>query len=434
MKVLNVSLQLSPDEKLLVGKLAEHQNKIYFEYSPEFLSSATPLWLSPYQLPLKSGAFEHRDLDYGPIFGLFDDSLPDGWGLLLMDRYLRGQGVNVESLSILDRLSFLGKTTMGALVYEPAIEHEAPEQLLDLQALAEQSKKILESDTTEIIPVLMRIGGSPGGARPKILVGLNSNQIMSGADDLPKGFEHWIIKFPSQEDFPDSGQIEYAYSLMAKEAGILMPETRLFEVESGKKYFGIKRFDRDGNKRFHVHTLGNLIHSNFRRPECDYQTFFKVVSDITKNQVDVKRAFKQMVFNIITNNKDDHVKNFAFMIDKHQNWTLTPAYDLMYSNGPGGEHTMSVAGVGRAPNLSDAMAAGKVVGLSEKQMSLIAEQVLDVTQQWAAHAETAKVSSESQEFIQKKIFENTQLFEFNPADSNIKLSADQDEEQGPSPG
>ncbi|MFA7171680.1 MAG: type II toxin-antitoxin system HipA family toxin [Candidatus Paceibacterota bacterium] len=408
MKELNVFFRCSKNEKRIIGKLAESQNRIYFEYDPSFL--ANPLWLSPYKLPPEPGLFEHTDREFGPLFGLFDDSLPDGWGLLLMDRFLRKQGVDVERLSVLDRLSFLGVSTMGALTYEPAHKHDKYAPLIDLRVLAEQSRRILEGENAEVIPELMRAGGSPGGARPKILVGINGDRLVSGEDDLPAGFEHWIIKFYSKDDFHDSGAVEYAYSLMAKEAGVLMSETRLFEASSGECFFGIKRFDRKENKRFHVHTFGNLIHSNFRIPACDYKTFLRVILDLTKNHQDLEKGFRQMIFNVMTNNRDDHVKNFAFMINENQEWALTPAYDLMYAGGPGGEHSMSLAGEGCNPGKQEIRKIGTESGLSTNIINDCIEQVMNSAKEWSKHAQIAGVTEQTKDYIQIKIENNLSRF------------------------
>ncbi len=404
MKELNVYLNFSKKEKKFVGKIAQSDNQIFFEYASSFLSD--PLWLSPYKLPPKPGLHKHKDTDFGPIFGLFDDSLPDGWGLLLMDRFLRKQNIDIERVSVLDRLAFLGKATMGALTYEPAVTHEKSEKFIDLEMLAEQSRKIIEGETMDVLPQLMKAGGSPGGARPKVLVGIKKNKMISGEDDLPDGFKHWIIKFNAKENFPESGAVEYAYSLMAKDAGIVMPETRLFELSPERRYFGIKRFDRENDQRFHVHTFGNLIHSNFRVPECDYETFLKVALDLTKNHQDLERGFLQMIFNVLANNRDDHVKNFAFMINKNQEWTLTPAYDLIYSKGPGGEHSMSLAGEGRAPGRKEIFKLGHKSGLSKNKINKCLEKVTEAVKKWSYYADIAGVTEQTKDYIQNRIDRN----------------------------
>ncbi|GAB6145572.1 type II toxin-antitoxin system HipA family toxin [Desulfocicer niacini] len=405
MKKLNVIYSKAKGDTLPVGQLATSGHKLYFEYAPSFL--VDPLWLSPFKLPPKPGLFEHKDLDFAPLFGLFDDSLPDGWGLMLMDRFFTSQGIDVAGVSILHRLAFLGNATMGALTYEPALPHEKESaNVFDLQRLAEQSREIIEGRSDTVLPQLMRAGGSPGGARPKVLVGVDGEKIISGEDDLPEGFEHWIVKFNAGNDLPDAGAVEYAYSLMARDAGIVMPETRLFQTGSGESFFGIKRFDRQANRRYHVHTLGNMLHVNYRIPSMDYQAFFKVIKVLTKNHQDLLRGFRQMVFNVFANNRDDHVKNFAFMLDDSREWTLTPAYDLTYSPGPGGEHSMTVAGEGQQPRARDFIQLGQEAGLSRSEVNDCLDRVLLAVNRWTDHAQTAHVMETSKDKIEQSINRN----------------------------
>lgn len=386
-----------PDDRLLVGQLAEREHVIYFEYDPVFLRN--PLWLSPFKLPPNPGLHEHTDTGFGPLFGLFDDSLPDGWGLLLMDRFFRKKGINPAEISVLERLAFLGNDTMGALTYEPVLQRSADESCFDLGFLAEESRRVLTGETEIILPQLMRAGGSPGGARPKVLVGIQGRTLISGESDLPPGFEHWIIKFSAQNDVPDPGPLEYAYSLMAQDAGILMPETRLFETEYGDLFFGVKRFDRKGNHRFHVHTFGNLIHANFRIPCTDYEDLFKVITVLTRNNQDLLAGFTLMVFNILTHNRDDHVKNFAFLMDDNGDWRLSPAYDLTYAPGPGGEHSMTVLGEGKSPTKEQIMGLGIRVGLKKREIEDILDHVLDAVARWKVHAGNAGVTSKTERYI-----------------------------------
>ena len=405
MKKLNVIYRREKGDTFLIGQLAMSGHKVYFEYAPSFL--ADPLWLSPFKLPPKPGLFEHTDRNFGPLFGLFDDSLPDGWGLMLMDRFFAKQGIDVASVSILHRLAFLGTATMGALTYEPALTHEKDSSSgFNLHLLAEQSREIIEGRSDTVLPQLMRAGGSPGGARPKVLVGVDGEKIISGEDDLPEGFEYWIVKFNSGNDLPDAGAVEYAYSLMARDAGIVMPETRLFQTGSGESFFGIKRFDRQGNRRYHVHTLGNMLHVNYRIPSMDYQAFFKVIKVLTKNHQDLLRGFRQMIFNVLSNNRDDHVKNFAFMINESREWTLTPAYDLTFSPGPGGEHSMTVAGEGRQPGVRQFMQLGQRAGLSTSEADHCLDQVLLAVKGWLDYARTAGVIKTSRCKIDQAIKRN----------------------------
>jgi len=242
MRKLTVRLTRSPTDFSVVGELAEQGRGVYFEHAPEFI--ATGLQLSPFKLPARVGLIEHVDRAFGPLPGLFDDSLPDGWGLLLMDRHLRGQGIDPHAVSPLARLAWLGTRTMGALTYHPPDMIEADDSPLDLRALSKNAEQVFEGDAAELLPQLLCTGGSPGGARPKVLVGLRGDRLISGVDDLPEGHEHWMVKFAARADARDAGPIEHAYALMAGAAGIDMPEVRLFEVGETRRYFGVRRFDR----------------------------------------------------------------------------------------------------------------------------------------------------------------------------------------------
>jgi len=402
LKRLNVYLSFKPEEEILVGEIAEREHRIYFQYNPDFLNKS--LQLSPYKLSLGPDLFEHKDRDFGPIFGLFDDSLPDGWGLMLMDRFLRSRGFSIEQLSVLDRLSFLGSNTMGALTYKPVLEIESPETPhFDLYNLYAQSQAIITGKTQTVLAELIRAGGSPGGARPKVLVGVFEDNLISGEGILPEGFGHWMVKFNANNDLIDSGPVEYAYSLMAKDCGIKMPETRLFFTEQGNCFFGVKRFDRKHNQRYHSHTFGNLIHSNFRIPSCDYEMLFRIINDLTKNQQDLLRGFRQMVFNVFAHNRDDHVKNFAFIMDQNGEWSLSPAYDLTFSLGPGGEHSMTIDGEGKSPSRGNILRLGEKSGLKKKDLNLIVDEIAQAVTNWPKYAENAGVTKTTQKTILDRI-------------------------------
>jgi serine/threonine-protein kinase HipA len=394
MKKLEVRFTRSPGDSLHVGTLAEDRGRAYFEYAPGFLTAG--LNLSPFRLPFEAGLFEHADRAFGPLPGLFDDSLPDGWGLLLMDRHFRSRGLNLAEISPLDRLSWLGTKTMGALTYHPPTNRENIDaSVFDLHDLARQSQELLAGSAVDVLPQLLRAGGSPGGARPKVLVGFdpNAGRILSGEDDLPDGVEHWIVKFAAKDDTPDAGTIEYAYALMAVAAGIDMPPTRLFETSEGDCFFGVKRFDRDGNRRYHVHTFGNLIQSNFRIPSADYADLLKATSLLTRNHQDVLRAFRRMAFNVLAHNRDDHVKNFAFILDDATgDWSLSPAYDLLFTPGPGGEHTLSLAGEGKNPGRAHMLRLAEQADVSKREAGGIIEQVQASVARWKDYAAQAGVS------------------------------------------
>jgi len=190
-----------------------------------------------------------------------------------------------------------------------------------------------------------------------------------------------MIKFPAKKETPEEGRIEYAYSKMAAAAGIHMPPTRLFQTLEGDAFFGVKRFDRTGTTRHHIHTFGNLIHSNFRIPGCDYDQLLNVTRILTRNQTDTEAALRLMVFNVLANNRDDHVKNFAFML----------AYDLTFSPGPGGEHSMTLDGEGRNPEREHIIRLATRHGIQEKRALKIMAEVTDAISQWNQFADAAEL-------------------------------------------
>ena len=402
MKKLEVRLSLSPSEELVVGELAEVNNTTFFEFAPSFLEVGLPL--SPLKLPLRPRLMEHRDREFGPLPGLFDDSLPDGWGLLLMDRHLRRIGRNPHAVTSLDRLAYLGTRTMGALTYHPPENTDVHAETIDLLALAKHAEQVMAGTADEVLPALLRAGGSPGGARPKVLVGLRKDQVISGEGVLPNGYEHWIVKFSAKHDGPQGGPIEYAYALMAKAAGISMPETRLLGLSRQERCFATKRFDRAaGNTRFHIHTFGNLIHANFRIPSCDYVDLLKAISLLTRNHQDVMQGFRQMLFNVAAHNRDDHAKNFSFIMSRDGLWALSPAYDLTLSAGPNGEHTMTILGEGRNPTREHFDRVATQFGLSPKQTKRILEEVNDAVSRWREWAEKAQCTKKTQDLVANQL-------------------------------
>lgn len=254
-----------------VGRLAIRDRVIYFEYDSVYIERG--LDLSPLRLPLRSGVQEGDLRLFEGLPGLFNDSLPDGWGRLLFDRSAREQGILADSLSPLDRLAHVGARGMGALTYMPDYT-DAPEQTdIDLDALAQNAQSVLHGSASDVLEKLLSLNGSSAGARPKALIGVNPDtlDITHGEDELGAGFEPWLVKFANTHDGLDAGAIEYVYAAMARKAGIDIMPTLLFPAEIGAGYFATKRFDRDKDVRFHTHTVCGLLHSDFRTPSLDYQ-------------------------------------------------------------------------------------------------------------------------------------------------------------------
>jgi len=289
---------------------------------------------------------------------------------------------------------------MGALTYHPSEDFVPDARLLDIHVLGRNAEAVIDGRVADVLPELMRAGGSPGGARPKVLVGVCQDRIISGEGDLPPEFEHWMIKFGAKVDVRDAGPVETAYAMMAETAGIDMPPFRLFEAAKGYHYFGVKRFDRlPGNHRLHVHTFANLVHADFRIPSGDYADLLKVTRLLTRNHADVLRLFRRMVFNVAAHNRDDHAKNFGFLINEAQEWTLTPAYDLTYSMGPGGEHSMTVLGEGRKPGLEHCLGVAAGAGIKSMEARAIIDRVNGAVGRWSEFAAMAGCSARAQATI-----------------------------------
>ncbi len=388
-----LTVYLEAAERRKVGRLALRQRRTLFEYDPAFIASG--IELSPIKLPLKSGVFTVPDMVFDGLFGLFNDSLPDGWGRLLIDRTVEKHGIRRGQLNALDRLAYVGHNGMGALSYEPDLsENAAADQPLVLDKLANESAIILAGESEEVFAELLRLNGSSSGARPKIVaqVSADKKEIIHGQPALKPGFEHWMIKFGSSHDPKDIGAIEYAYSLMAKAAGVQMPETHLFRTRK-RGYFGIRRFDRQGDLRLHMHSLSGLIHADHRAPTLDYKTVLSVVLTLTKNFLEAERAYALACFNVLAHNRDDHAKNFSFLLNAKNAWVFSPAYDLTFSEGPGGEQSTMVMGEGRNPGIQQLTALGKEHGL--KKAPAILDKVRKAVAQWPRHAQKAGVSDKS---------------------------------------
>lgn len=394
MRSLEVRLHWG-DEDRRVGTLAEHDRRIYFEYARAFIDD--PLPISPFKLPVKAGVFEHGEREFAQVFGVFNDSLPDGWGLLLMDREFRRQGVKLASISVLDRLAYIGTRGMGALTYHPPTADRGEKGLaIDLDALASQAERVLEGSAEDVLPALRIAGGSPGGARPKVVVGVDAaGRMISGAADLPTGYQPFLVKFAPREDAPEIGAVEAAYARMARAAGVEVPETRLFETPDARRYFGAERFDRQGRGRVHMHTLGGLLHASHRLPSMDYEGFLKATRLLTRDHRQVEQAYRRMAFNVLAHNRDDHVKNVSYLMERDGVWKLSPAYDLVFSDGPGGRHTMAVAGEDQDPGEREMLRLAEACDVDLRRARVIIGEVRDTVQQWPRFAEDVGVPPET---------------------------------------
>ncbi len=362
--------------KQLTGRLLLKNRKIFFEYDAVFIK--TGLELSPFKLPLKAGVIESNDRTFEGLFGVFNDSLPDGWGRLLLDRKLMNAGLNPGTLSPLDRLCFVGMLGMGALSYEPENPSAISHITNDLDEIDREIQATLDENDAYVEDLLV-LGGSSAGARPKVLLNID------GMD--------WLIKFRSQLDPKDISAIEYAYHLMAIDAGLIVPEAKLFPSRKGLGFFGVKRFDRNGDSRIHIHTIAGLLHADHREPSLDYESIMKATLYLTKDIRQCEIQFRNGVFNVLSHNRDDHSKNFSFLMDETGNWTVSPAYDLTFSSGPAGEHSTMIMGEGKNPTKNHLLKLSGTVGIKQDKALEIIDQVLAATQKWDTFAGKVGVSA-----------------------------------------
>ena len=331
-----------------VGRIAmTPQHLCAFEYDPHFL--ATGFSISPYHLPLRSGVFMAKRTPFNGGFGVFDDSLPDGWGRLILDRYLKEKGVDSFKISILQRLALIGSRGRGALEYLPDLSSATEEEILDFDKIAADTHRILTSDDPHSsVKTLYQYGGSSGGVRPKIFITIDGRE--------------WLIKFKATMDREDIGITEYQYSVLAKECGIRMAKTKLFQ----DKYFGVERFDRVDGQKIHTISAAGLLNANYREPSLDYSDLLKVTLNLTKNMEEVYDLFRIMLFNVAIRNRDDHAKNFSFQLIDGQ-WRLSPAYDLLPSEGFNGFHTTTINNTGD-PTTKDIITVAEQLSLDKQRV------------------------------------------------------------------
>ena len=326
-----------------VGELAMTPScRCAFEYDKEWLKSGFSI--APRQLELKEGLFTAPPTPFYGNFGIFEDSLPDGYGRYLLSRMLQKEGIDDTTLTPVQRLSIVGTSGMGALSYIPELyvgEEKALPELDDLQKMA---LDVLSEKTNENVNVLYFNSGNSGGCRPKALYKDNEG--------------HWLVKFRHTYDPKDMGEMEYKYNKAARASGIEVPDFKLIN----DKYFATKRFDMDGEERFHTATAGALLNQSIEFPAMTYENLLALTGVITQDTTQVEEMFRRMVFNVLTENKDDHAKNFSY-INRNGKWRLAPAYDLTRcSKGYNGEHATSANGSG-VPTIEDMLLVGEGISV-----------------------------------------------------------------------
>lgn len=399
-----------------------------FQYAPDFVGSG--IQLSPLMMPLGEFPYEFPALarnTFKGLPGLLADSLPDKFGNAVIDEWLAEQGRTASSFHPVERLCYIGNRGMGALEFEPStLGPPSSARAVEVAKLVDLASRILDqraglggvfthADDREVIEDILRVGTSAGGARAKAVLAWNpeTDEFRSGQVDVEAGFEHWLMKFDGVSNNRDKeladpvgyGKVEYAYHLMALEAGIEMSPCRLHD-EGGRSHFMTKRFDRDekGGKR-HMQSLGAIAHYDYNQPASySYEQAIQVMKRLELPREDLDQQVLRTVFNVVGRNHDDHVKNIAFLMNRRGKWRLSPAFDMAYAWDPRGEwtsrHQMSVNGKREEIGRADLIALAKVAGIKKARANEMIDRVIEAVRRWPDIAQKARVADERMAKIQ----------------------------------
>lgn len=403
MKRLNV-LYNGYGERRQVGMLMMDGHLPVFQYSTSWLDNSLPL--SPLKLPVSRDLYHGYESSQYGLPGLLADSLPDGWGMLLMDRFFRQYSHREPyEVNVLERLAYIGSTAMGALSFEPEEYFTEEQEALDLAELAIASQQVISGSDNEALKALLIVGGSPQGARPKAIVKYNRNSHQVSNLFTAEG-EDWLVKFPAQNEDKSVCALEQVYAQMARLSGLDMPESQFFDLGGEYGAFGVKRFDRHNGLRIHTHTLAGLLDTNFRMPTLSYMQFLRCIRALTHSEPEVMRGFLQCVFNVVFNNRDDHTKNFSFSMNQFGEWKLSPAYDLSFNTGLNGEHNMDIVGEGKNPGRQHLLKLAKISDVNQNEAIRIIDQVLDVAALLPSYMKDYPIGDELAQQVLKRVSQN----------------------------
>ncbi|WP_456311243.1 type II toxin-antitoxin system HipA family toxin [Serratia proteamaculans] len=383
---------------------------ILFEYSEEAIRRG--LELASLTLPLK-GPRLRRDFPVhqmglpGPVY----DALPDGWGMLLMDRLFRQRGLNAARIGPLERLTWIGNNAMGAMSFEPSQADAAGQvEEIALAQLSAEVQDVLEGEGGEFLQRLLQMGGSPQGARPKALLYRDPNSGHFSTASTPE-LEAWLIKFPARQEHPEVCAIEAVYAQCLRECRISTPDTAYFALPNGQAAFASRRFDRQNGLRVPMQSLAAYSGANYQvAGVLDYTNFLRATQLCTNDVRQKALAFERVVFNVVFNNRDDHPKNFAYCMSASGEWTLAPAYDVTYCEGPGGYHQMDVMGEALDIGREHLLALGEQeTELTASQIEAMLEEHCTIASGFASKAEElfpGRITAETLRTLQGRIDDN----------------------------
>lgn len=356
---LEVSRTLSTGRKVKVGTLAQNSQSVFFQYAQDYLQTFGNLSL--FTLKASNVLQMAPKSPHAGLHGVFADSLPDGWGLLLQDRVFRQHGILPAQITAMDRLAFVGQTAMGALSYSPeSVYAKSVQGETSLDQLGLQAQALFDDQTEEVLAELI-VAGSSAGARPKAQIYIASEQTKTCRTQPEPGDEAWLVKFTSANLAlgHEEGLCEAVYLTLAENANLKPPQWQLLEApkQSGASHWlALKRFDRLSSHsssktsgRLHMHTACGLLDADFRSPSLDYEDLIKASRTLCKSPAVGQLQFRRAMFNLFACNQDDHSKNWAFLQDDSGNWQPAPFYDITFSPHPFGEQSTSFAGFGKKP-------------------------------------------------------------------------------------
>jgi serine/threonine-protein kinase HipA len=393
-------------ERFPLAQLADDGRDLLFQYTPEALTRG--LELSPYQLQLSRDAYRDFPQHQQRLPGLVSDALPDGWGMLVMDRLFRKNGIDIATVSPLDRLAFIGEDAMGALAFEPPVPRDLEKRDVDLLQIANSVRSVLSGNSEDMLRDLALMGGSPHGARPKVRVNLDfTSGTASRSEDGPG--TPWLVKYPGQNEAPEVCAIEYVYADMARRAGIPMSATHFFALSDDVTAFGIERFDRVDGMRVPVHTVSGLAHADFRHPTLDYLSVLKLTRLITADEREVLEMYRRCVFNVVFHNRDDHSKNLSFLMRRNGTWCVAPGYDLTFNEGPGGYHQMDVCGEALQIERSHLLDLATKGGLKKSEAGAVIDQVCEAAADFSLAARGTLIRLSTWSHISAKVARSRKL-------------------------
>lgn len=402
MKKLNV-FYAGWGQRYELGVLADDGKELLFEYSTQAIKRG--LELSPYKLPLSTKSYGDFPDHQFRLPGLISDALPDGWGMLLMDRLFRKQGRNPADISPLDRLAFIGDQAMGALCFEPAEREVLTAQDVQLLELAQKVRQVMDDDSGVLLRELALMGGSPHGARPKVLVNFDRKNNRMSTSESASGIP-MLIKFPAQNEHKEVCAVEAMYSRIARACGIPVPASEYFDLGKDLSAFGVERFDRLDGMRIPMHTAAGAAHANFRIPQLDYIALLRITKLMTRDAREVLRAFERCVFNVLFNNRDDHSKNFSFLMNRAGQWKCSPAYDVTFSQGPGGEHQMDICGEARTPGRKHLLQLASKTEITELMATKTIDRLVAVADSFSEFTGGLPIRKETLASIEKAVKAN----------------------------